>query len=85
MRMYQYLKKKWPGMHIELFDAFYFIDEQKAKELLELGIDTIFISIDAATKETYEVIRVGSDFNRVVNNIKHFLEMKKERKLIFPR
>lgn len=84
MQMYEYLKKKWPGIHIELFDTFYFIDEDKAKKLLDLGLDTIFISIDGATKETYEKIRVGSDFDRVVANIRRFMELKKERKTYFP-
>jgi len=84
MKMYGYLKKKWPGIHIELFDTFYFIDEEQAKKILDLSLDTIFISIDAATKETYELIRAGSDFNRVVGNIKRFIELKKERKAYFP-
>ena len=84
LKMYGYLKKKWPGIHIELFDTFYFVDEVTAGKLLDLGLDTIFISIDGATKETYEKIRVGSDFNRVVGNIRRFIELKKERKTYFP-
>ncbi len=44
----------------------------------------MFISIDGATKETYEKIRVGSDFNRVVANIKRFIELKRQRKTYFP-
>ena len=84
MKMYEYLTKKWPGIHIELFDTFYFIDEEKAKKILDLGLGTIFISIDAATKETYEKVRASSDFNRVVGNIKRFIELKNERKAYFP-
>lgn len=84
VKMYVYLKNRWPGIHIELFDTFYFIDEERAKKILDLGLDTVFISIDAATKETYEKIRVGSDFNRVVSNIRRFIELKKEMRTYFP-
>jgi MoaA/NifB/PqqE/SkfB family radical SAM enzyme len=84
LKTYRYLTKKWPGIHIELFDNFYFIDEEKAKELLDLGLGTIFISFNAATKETYEKVMVGSDFSRVVVNIKRFIELKKERRAYFP-
>jgi MoaA/NifB/PqqE/SkfB family radical SAM enzyme len=84
IRAYEYLKKKWPGIHIELFDTFYFIDEERAKKILDIGLGTIFISIDAATRETYEKIRVGSDFDRVLGNIRRFIELKKERKTYFP-
>ena len=37
-------------------------------KLFEAGIDTIIFSIDGATKETQESIRVKTDFDRVVGN-----------------
>lgn len=48
--------------------------------LLELGIDIIDISLDAATKTRYEQIRVGSNFHRVWSNIHRLLYVREKRK-----
>ena len=82
MKMLHYVKSK--SIYVELYDTFYFIDEETARELVEMGVDKIFASIDAATKETYESIRVGSDFERVTNNVKNLLQIKKEVSAHFP-
>jgi len=82
LKMLKYCKSK--NIYIELYDNFYFIDENKAKELIEMGVDKIFISLDVATKETYENIRVGSDFDRVTNNMRNLIRLKKEMKKYFP-
>lgn len=41
---------------------------RNAKLLFESGIDNIIFSIDGATKETYEAIRVGGNFEKVIAN-----------------
>lgn len=79
MKMYRYLKSKWKGILIELYDTFYFIDEKIARELIqEIGLTRVLASIDGATKGTYEKIRVGSNFERVTSNVKRFIEIKRE-------
>lgn len=83
IKMLGYVKGK--DIFVELYDNFYFLDNKTIKELFELGIDKIFISLDAATKETYEKIRVGSNFGKVVNNLKTLFRLKKERKAYFPQ
>ncbi len=40
------------------------------KKMIDLEIGEIQISVDGATKETFESIRVGSNFDLVVNNCK---------------
>jgi MoaA/NifB/PqqE/SkfB family radical SAM enzyme len=40
--------------------------------------------MDAATKETYEKVRVGSDFGRVVENISRFVALKRRKGTFFP-
>jgi len=82
MKMLRYVKSK--SILVELYDTFYFIDEDVAKELVEMGVDKIYASIDAATKETYERIRVGSNFERVTNNVKNLLQIKREMNSSFP-
>ncbi|MEW6667499.1 MAG: radical SAM protein [Thermodesulfobacteriota bacterium] len=46
------------------------------KALLELGIDFISFSLDAIHRDTYERIRLGSDFDRVMENVHAFLRMR---------
>jgi radical SAM protein with 4Fe4S-binding SPASM domain len=55
-----------------------FLNEKKARQLLESGIDEIYISFDAATPETYRKIRPNLDFETVENNILRLIEMKKD-------
>jgi radical SAM protein with 4Fe4S-binding SPASM domain len=55
-----------------------------ASELLEAGLTRLIISIDSPVKETYETIRVGADFDVVVDNIKKFMELKKKKGMKYP-
>jgi MoaA/NifB/PqqE/SkfB family radical SAM enzyme len=83
MKMLKYAKSK--DVYVELYDTFFFIDRKNAEELINLKVDKIFASIDAATKETYEKIRVGSNFERVINNVKNFFQLEKEKGAYYPK
>jgi molybdenum cofactor biosynthesis enzyme MoaA len=48
---------------------------------IHANIDNIFISIDAATPETYRKIRINGDFERLVKNIEFLGRKRKENKL----
>jgi len=82
MKMIRYAKSK--NILIDFFSNFYFINEKIAEELIEIGVNKIHISIDGATKETYEKIRVGSDFEKVINNVKTIFRLKKEKNKYSP-
>ncbi len=60
------------------------LDEEKARQLIDSGIDQFSFSFDGYTKETYEKIRVGANFEKTVSNIIRFLEIKKEMKSLKP-
>jgi radical SAM protein with 4Fe4S-binding SPASM domain len=45
-------------------------------EIIEYRLHSLCISIDAATKQTYERIRVGSSFERLLSNIRTINEAK---------
>lgn len=47
-----------------------------------LDLDRLYVSIDGATKEVYEEIRVGSDFRKVIKNLTHFLNKRTHTKVI---
>jgi len=82
IKMLKYVKSK--DVLVELYDTFYYINQKTAKEIIEIGVDKIFISLDAATKETYKKIRIGSDFERVTNNVRSLLKFKKEKRAYYP-
>ena len=54
------------------------LDEQKSKELIEAGLDTIICSIDGINKDTHESIRRGTNFEKIVSNVKNFLKIRNE-------
>lgn len=51
-----------------------------SKKILESDLSWLNISIDSHKKETYEKIRVGSDFDKVISNIKNLVELMKQTK-----
>ena len=47
--------------------------------LLDLGLDLVAVSIAGASAATHETIRVGSDFARLVENLRRFLQLRREK------
>jgi hypothetical protein len=82
-KMLKYAKSK--GTIVEVFDHFaHFKNDEQIKELIEIGPDFQFMSTYGATKKSFEKVCVGSDFNKVVRNLKKFVELKKKMKKRFP-
>ncbi|MFQ5405664.1 MAG: radical SAM/SPASM domain-containing protein [Candidatus Micrarchaeia archaeon] len=75
-KMLRYLKDR--DIMVEFVESFNFLREEQLRELVEIGVDRIWISVDGATKETYEKIRVGGNFERVLGNIKLLMKIKEE-------
>ena len=83
LKMLEYAKEK--GVYIELFDPCHRLDRNISERLVrDRLLDKLFISLDAATKTTYENIRVGADFDMVLANIKNLVEFKRKYKTSFP-
>lgn len=55
------------------------LDEQKAAELLDAGLDILSFSLDGYTPEAYERIRRGACYSSVIENIRRCLALKKEQ------
>jgi radical SAM protein with 4Fe4S-binding SPASM domain len=55
------------------------LTERRAEQLLECGLRRLHVSIDGARAETYEAIRHGAHFDRVVTNARRLLEMRRVR------
>lgn len=56
------------------------MNDQKANQLIDAGIENLQFSIDAGTKETFEIIRVGAKWERVLANAHRFHEILRTRK-----
>ena len=53
--------------------------EEKAKEILDAGVDIIRFSIDGFSKETFSKSRVGLDYDVTVARTRRFVELARER------
>lgn len=56
------------------------LNENLSRDLIQEGLHQIWFSIDSPHKENLEKIRVGADFDRIVNNIKEFMRIRDEEK-----
>ena len=52
------------------------LTEKKSIDLLKAGLDEIRFSIDGYTKETFENVRKGSKFEKVINNCLNFIKLR---------
>lgn len=62
----------------------HFIDQQKAFEIVDSGLDRLIISIDGITQETYEQYRIHGKLETVFQATKWLVAAKKIRKSATP-
>jgi len=63
------------------------LDEECIRQLIDSDLDEMHIGIDAVTPETYQKLRVGGDFDKVVRNVEKAIKMvrnssKKKPKIV---
>jgi radical SAM protein with 4Fe4S-binding SPASM domain len=56
------------------------MDEKRADQLLDCGLDYVILAFDGASKETYEKYRTGATFEKTRENILNLLRKKLQRK-----
>jgi len=54
----------------------HFLSEDLSKRLLKTGLNCIIPSIDGFKKETHEAIRARTDFNRIIENVERFIQIR---------
>ncbi len=54
------------------------LTDKKSQQLIKAGLDRLIISLDGARKESYELIRVGGKFDRVIENVRNFIRIRNE-------
>ncbi|KWT91556.1 radical SAM protein [Candidatus Magnetominusculus xianensis] len=56
------------------------LTKERAEKLIDSGLDYLHVSIDGITRESYESIRIGGDFYKVIENIFTLFEARYEKK-----
>lgn len=81
-KMLEYLNEKNVNtMFVESFDLF---KEDYIEKVIALDVERIEVSIDAASKEIYEKIRVGAKWERVIKHLQALREIKKKKQTPLP-
>ena len=60
------------------------LDEEKIRAILDGGLNRVIVSIDGASAPTYESIREGAVFERLLSNLRLLQKMKAERGTALP-
>lgn len=82
-KLIRYAKDKNIGP-IQLATNGMFLNEKKAQEIIDLGIDFISFSLDTLGKANYERIRKGARYDIVMRNVEKFIEMRDKEGLKLP-
>src|SRR3990167_5059837 len=77
-QMVRYAKDKKAAYKINFYTNGILLTEAKSIELIKSGLDTVHISIDAFTKETYKKIKNSEKLEIVEENVKRLIELKKK-------
>lgn len=80
--MVEYAKQK--GLYVWFNDNFTLMTKERMDRLLDSGVDYIIMSLDGATKEVFEKIRVKASFETVVSNFKKLMAERDARNLKKP-
>ncbi len=82
-----------PVMHPKLFDMIRYarardvwtetstnitlLTEDRARKVIDAGLNQLFLAMDGVTRATYERVRVGASWDATVRNIETLLELKR--------
>lgn len=77
-QMIKYAKDKGAAHKINFYSNGILLSEAKSIELIKSGLDTIHISIDAFSNETYKKIKNSQKLEVVEENVKKLVELKKK-------
>jgi MoaA/NifB/PqqE/SkfB family radical SAM enzyme len=65
------------GVKVELITNGTILTEKKSRQLIDAGLDVLWVSLDGATPETYADIRIGAELQTILNNLERFIKMRK--------
>ena len=63
---------------VELITNGILLTEQRSRELIEAGLDILWVSVDGVTPEGYADIRIGAELPKVLENIRRMAILRHE-------
>ncbi len=73
------------GAPVELITNGILLDETKASALIEAGVDTLWVSLDGATPESYADVRLGDELPGVIANLRRLRELRERSGSLTPQ
>ena len=64
------------GAKVELITNGTILNEKIARQLIDAGLDVLWVSMDGATPESYEDVRLGAELPTVLENIRRLARMR---------
>ena len=64
------------GVKVEMITNGTILTEERSHELIEAGLDMLWVSLDGASPETYEDVRLGAELPNVLENLRRFVRMR---------
>ena len=64
------------GAEVELITNGTLLNEERARGLIDAGLDTLWVSIDGATPESYADVRLGAELPNVIENLRRFRRLR---------
>lgn len=74
--MVKYASEK--KLKVGFTDNFTLMDRNKSFNLIEAGLDSMHVSFDSSSKQKFEEIRGGANFDQVLDNIRIFVRTRRE-------
>ncbi len=71
--------KKRANVEVKMSSNLNIFNEHICKEIVDSGIDTFLISLHGCSQESLNQHQVGSNFNRVISNMKKLVNYKKSK------
>ena len=65
------------GVKVELITNGTILTEKKSRELIDAGLDVLWVSLDGATPETYADVRLGAELPLILENLRRLFRMRK--------
>jgi radical SAM protein with 4Fe4S-binding SPASM domain len=78
----KYIKSINPNKRCSLVTNGELLDKFSLPEIIESNLDSLMVSLNAHSKEVYERINIGLDYDRVMNNINRLLSNETTRRKI---
>lgn len=75
---------KLRGAHVEMISNGILLTEEASEKLVALGLDRLWVSIDGASPESYEDVRLGNQLPLIKKNLKFLKELRRRSTLSQP-